>query len=135
MLGMGRDVPDGRFFIGDDGYLDSDWTIRTSIRYFQRVRKTMAQIAGQLGGHYSTNPLWLLKRVITVHPLGGCPMGVDAASGVVDPWGQAYGVPGLYVADGSVMPGPIGPNPSQTNAALADPMCDSITAEPSGAVA
>ena len=81
---MGRDVPDGRFFLDENGLLDSDWTIRTSIRYFQRVRKAMAAIAGQLDGHYATNPLWLLKRVITVHPLGGCPMGADPAAGVVD---------------------------------------------------
>lgn len=126
LLGMGRDVPDGRLFLGDDGLLDSDWTIRTSIRYFQRVRKTMAAIAGQLEGRYATNPLWLLKRVITVHPLGGCPMSGDPAGGVVDPWGQVYGVPGLYVADGSVMPGPIGPNPSLTIAAFADRMCDRL---------
>jgi cholesterol oxidase len=59
-----------------------------------------------------------------VHAVGGCPMSVDAAGGVVDPWGEVHGYPGLWVADGSVMPGPVGPNPSFTIAALADRFSD-----------
>jgi cholesterol oxidase len=39
---------------------------------------------------------------------------------VTDEWGEVFGVPGLYVADGSVMPGPVGANPSLTIAALAE---------------
>jgi cholesterol oxidase len=35
-----------------------------------------------------------------------------------------HGYPGLWVADGSVMPGPVGPNPSFTIAALADRFSD-----------
>ena len=42
--------------------------------------------------------------------------------------GRAHGIEGLYVADGSVMPGPVGPNPSLTIAAFADRMCDHILA-------
>ena len=39
---------------------------------------------------------------------------------MVDDHGEAFGHPGLFVADGSVLPGPVGPNPSLTIAALAD---------------
>ena len=53
-------------------------------------------------------------------------MGRDAAEGVVDAWGEVFGHPGLYVADGSVMPGTVGPNPSLTIAALADRCADRI---------
>ena len=66
------------------------------------------------------NPLWWLKRVITVHPLGGAPMGATTAEGVCDTYGEVYGYPGLYVLDGSLMPGPVGANPSLTIAAVAD---------------
>jgi cholesterol oxidase len=45
---------------------------------------------------------------------------------VIDSWGNVFGVPGLHVADGSVMPGPVGPNPSLTIAALADRFADAI---------
>ena len=62
----------------------------------------------------------LLDIPNTAHILGGCPMGGDANSGVVDIDHQVFNYPGLYVADGSVMPGPVGPNPSLTIAALSD---------------
>jgi cholesterol oxidase len=126
LLGMGRDVPDGRMFLRG-GKLDVDWSKNGASRpYFDRVRDRMHRISDELGGEFRDNPLWWLSKVITVHALGGCPMGRDAASGVVDPWGCVYGVPGLHVADGSVMPGPVGPNPSLTIAALADRFADGI---------
>ena len=80
----------------------------------------MRAIARQLGGEYMDNPLWWAKRVITVHPLGGAPMGANPEVGVCDTYGEVYGYPGLHVLDGSMMPGPVGANPSLTIAALAD---------------
>jgi cholesterol oxidase len=53
-------------------------------------------------------------------------MGRYGGEGVVDSGGNVFGYPGLYVADGSVMPGPVGPNPSLTIAALADRFADRI---------
>jgi cholesterol oxidase len=47
-------------------------------------------------------------------------MGTNAREGVVDTWGEVFGRRGLFVADGAVLPGPVGPNPSLTIAALAD---------------
>jgi cholesterol oxidase len=80
----------------------------------------MQEIADATGAKFVDEPLWYFRRVITVHPVGGCPMGKSAAEGVVDPYGQVFGYPGLSVADGSVMPGPVGPNPSLTIAAIAE---------------
>jgi cholesterol oxidase len=53
-------------------------------------------------------------------------MGRNETEGVVNSYGQVFGYPGLYIADGSVMPGPVGPNPSLTIAALADRFADTI---------
>jgi cholesterol oxidase len=53
-------------------------------------------------------------------------MGSTPERGVVDPYGQVFGHPGLSIADGSVLPGPVGPNPSFTIAALADRFADRI---------
>ena len=135
LLGMGRDVPDGVMRLRK-GYLDLDWTVASSKAYFDRIRQTMIDIADALGATYVDNPLRPLKRLITVHPLGGCPMGHHEGEGVVDSFGQVFGYPGLYVADGSVMPGPVGPNPSLTIAALADRMAQRIVeSTPSRAIA
>ena len=120
LLGMGHDVPDGRMRLRD-GYLDIDWTSRGSKPYFRRMNRTMKAMAGALGGRYWPDPLWWLNLVITVHPLGGCPMGTDPSRGVVDSYGHVFGYEGsLWIADGSIMPGPIGANPSLTIAAMAD---------------
>src|SRR5262245_24348934 len=133
LLGMGRDIPDGRMFL-HNGRLDLDWNRRRSNEYFARMRATSRGVARALGGRYADNPIWFLRRVITVHPLGGAPMGRDASEGVVDAYGNVFGHPGLHVADGSVMPGPVGPNPSFTIAALADRFADHML-EPDRAVA
>ncbi|WP_323742695.1 GMC oxidoreductase [Nocardioides islandensis] len=119
LLGMGRDVPDGVLRLRE-GRLEVDWTTETSLEYFNGVRGTMRTIAEQLGGTYADNPLWWVKRVITVHPLGGAPMGRHDREGVCDSYGEVYGHPGLYVLDGALLPGPVGANPSLTIAAVAD---------------
>ena len=119
LLGMGRDVPDGNLSLRD-GYLQCDWTIKTSRRYYESVKRSMQDLGDVLGARFESQPLWYFRRVVTVHPVGGCPLGRNADEGVVDPYGQVFGYPGLSVADGSVMPGPVGPNPSLTIAALAD---------------
>ncbi|MEU6546375.1 GMC oxidoreductase [Streptomyces sp. NPDC046859] len=126
LLGMGRDVPDGRMRLRR-GQLDVDWTTLTSRAYFERVRSTMRDIAGALGGDFLDNPLWWWgNRVITVHPLGGAPMGRHPGEGVCDDIGEVFGFPGLHVLDGSLLPGAVGANPSLTIAAVADRACDRI---------
>jgi cholesterol oxidase len=129
VLGMGRDVPDGTMRLSGKGYLDVDWKLDASGAYFRRLAGTMKALAGALGADFQVNPSWFARRVVTVHPLGGCPMGTSAADGVVDTFGEVFGHPGLYVADGSVMPGPVGANPSLTIAAVADRTADRILAQ------
>ncbi|MFP2925991.1 GMC oxidoreductase [Pyxidicoccus sp. 3LG] len=129
LLAMGRDTPDGHMRLTDDGMLDIDWRVHGSSDYFERVRKSMKDIAHALEGKMVHNPLSYLSRVITVHPLGGCPMGRSPEHGVVDADGEVFQYPGLYVADGAVMPGPTGPNPSLTIAALADRFADHLLSQ------
>jgi cholesterol oxidase len=126
LLGMGRDIPDGNMSL-DDGRLQVDWRKHgRSSEYFDRVRELSEQVADQLGADFMDNPLWRLNRVVTVHPLGGCPMGRNGEEGVVDADGEVFGYPGFHIADGSIMPGPVGPNPSLTIAAAADRAADAI---------
>jgi choline dehydrogenase-like flavoprotein len=53
------------------------------------------------------------------HPLGTCQMGRDPKTSVVDMNHQAHGLMGLYVVDGSTVPGPPGVNPQLTIMAMA----------------
>jgi cholesterol oxidase len=119
LLGMGRDVPNGRLRLRG-GKLDVEWDATASAEHFDRLETTMRRIADVLGAEYSGLPAWLGKRFITVHPLGGASMGRHAGEGVCDGYGEVFDHPGLYVADGAVMPGPVGANPSLTIAAMAD---------------
>jgi cholesterol oxidase len=121
MLGMGRDVPDGHFRLRGRSRLDLDWTERTSRPFFDQMRLQMKAITEALGGKFLDNPTHgMLGRLITVHPLGGCPMGNDAREGVADSYGNVFGHENLYITDGSAMPGPVGANPSLTIAAFAE---------------
>jgi cholesterol oxidase len=65
-----------------------------------------------------------LARVLanpqTAHPLGGARMGADATTGVVDADGFVFGVEGLSVLDGAMVPSALGVNPSLTIAALVE---------------
>jgi cholesterol oxidase len=62
----------------------------------------------------------LLGTPSTAHILGGCCMGSDAESGVIDAQHRVFGYPGLYVVDGSAVSANPGVNPSLTIAALAE---------------
>ena len=56
--------------VGDAADRLTDDEIR---QYFERVLATMRRIAAVLGARYVDSPMWLKKRIITVHPVGGAP--------------------------------------------------------------
>ncbi len=58
-------------------------------------------------------------EIMTVHIMGTARMGGDPARHVCDPWGKVHDAEGLYVADASLFPSPIGVNPMETIMALA----------------
>ena len=51
--------------------------------------------------------------------MGGCAMGSDPASSVVDVEHRHHQIPNLFVVDGSVFPTSLGVNPSETIYGLA----------------
>jgi cholesterol oxidase len=120
LLGMGRETPQGRMRLRD-GLLDVEWSFAEARSYLNAVRATVRAIAEEVGAEFEDSILWKKNASITVHPLGGCPLGSTAAEGVVDPVrGEVHNYPRLHVADGSVMPGTVGANPSFTIAAMAN---------------
>jgi cholesterol oxidase len=70
------------------------------------------------------------KTLIVTHPLGGCCIGPTMAEGAVNEFGQVYDGgkrtsdplavhPGLFIVDGSTMPGALAANPTLTISAQA----------------
>jgi hypothetical protein len=58
-------------------------------------------------------------QLYSIHLMGTARMSEDPRLGVTDSFGAVHGTSGLYVADASLFPGPIGINPMETVIALA----------------
>ena len=128
-LAMGIDAADGDMGIDEEGNLQIHWPYENSLPYFREVEKTLRELSQSAGlhGEWFVNPTWSAgKQLLTVHPLGGCPMGDDVSKGVVDPQGNVFNYPNLYVVDGSIVPSALGPNPSKTIGALAERVAEHI---------
>ena len=63
---------------------------------------------------------------IGLHLMGGCAMGTDPSSSVVDPDFRLHGKPNIYIADSSIFPNAPGINPSLTIMALSKMAADRI---------
>lgn len=124
---QGIDAADGRLYLGRRWFapwkrkLKLRWDIAESRKLIDCIVDMHVRLSEKTGGDPRVPVTWkLLLDLITPHPLGGCNMGRTAEDGVVDHRGQVFGYPGLYVADGAIIPEAIGLNPSRTIAALAE---------------
>ena len=133
LLFMGRDAGDGDMTLRD-GNLEINWPQRTSRPLYDAIVACGARFAEFVKAKaYIPQPTWRwpIRNNITVHPLGGCAISDSPDSGVVSSQdgqrGQVFGYHGLYVADGSILPSPVGANPSATIAALAEWIAHDIT--------
>lgn len=128
-----------------DGALRIDWPgLKDDSRWPTQHDALVGLLARSgLGGRMLPNPAWQMLPtglqdaleiprgpMLTVHPLGGCPMGDDLHCGVVDDLGRVFDAgptaasdrathAGLAVLDGSIVPTSLGINPALTIAALA----------------
>ncbi|HSH04102.1 MAG TPA: GMC family oxidoreductase [Anaerolineae bacterium] len=62
----------------------------------------------------------IMNTPSTAHILGGCGIGSDASTGVIDVNHEVFNYPGLYVADASAIPANLGVNPSLTITAMTE---------------
>ncbi len=131
-LAVGHDAGNGLMQLKDDR-LAIEWRNGPQQRVFQRIEAVLKRASAATGGTYVRNPVSeriLGGNLMTVHPLGGCTMGADATSGVVNHKGQVFDPgdsadptavhAGLYVCDGAVIPCPLGIHPLLTITALAE---------------
>lgn len=139
-LVMGDDGAGGKLEL-KDGRLRVQWPGALESPLFRNIGETLQKATAPLGGTYVENPMqekWAGGSAITVHPLGGCAMGEDARSGVVNHKGQVFSGqdgtavhPGLYVTDGSVIPRSLGLNPLLTISAISE-RCVALLAKDRG---
>ena len=97
---------------------------------YKIVDEKLKEATAVMKGDFIKNPVWskgMGHDLTTVHPLGGCPMGIDFNSGVVNDRGQVFAPDGihegLYVLDGSILPRAVGVNPLITISALSERAC------------
>jgi cholesterol oxidase len=95
---------------------------------FHKAEEILRAIATAMGGRFQPFPLWeglqpfVSRKLVVTHPLGGCPMGSSSTDGVVNGKGQVFDSQaagsnvhdGLFVADGSTVPGAVAVNPTLT---------------------
>jgi cholesterol oxidase len=120
-LGMGTDAGNGRLGLRD-GAINIQWSHRRSRKLFREMQKLLNELSRSLKGEYVTSLLWRwpIRKLLTAHPLGGCFMGSRPDNSVAKHTGEVWNYPGLYVADGSLIPSALAVNPSLTISALAE---------------
>src|SRR5215213_4081611 len=129
---MGQDDASGKFTLEND-QIKLDWDKKIGeTPVFQKIERLLQSLSESMGGRYVPFPFWKglgNKKLVVTHPLGGCPMAPTSFDGVVDELGRVFDgnkprgskdvYPGLYVVDGSSIPGALATNPSLTIAAQA----------------
>jgi hypothetical protein len=91
-----------------------DWDITASEATINAVASAHRKLAILTGGMALTPITWTVGRdLVTPAPARRLQHGHVAADGVVDSNGQVFGHPGLYIADGAIIPKALGLNPSR----------------------
>ncbi len=128
-LVMTHDDSDGKMTLKDD-ILQLNYPGVGKEEIFEKVDHRLREATKAIDGIYIKDPIWtkeLNDQLITVHPLGGCVMGNNFESAVVNHKGQVFspeGVhEGLYITDGSVIPRSLGVNPLITISAISERTC------------
>ncbi len=129
LFAIGQDNGGGRFVLRR-GKLDLLWAYERENRdLVARQRQALRDLARHYGGTYADLPTWgLFGRPLTVHNLGGCALSLDPSQGVVGIDGQVHGHPGLFVADGAVIPTSLGSHPVMTISAVAEWIAERVVA-------
>ena len=82
----------------------------------EAVRHVANEYGGIAGGHIGD----LISAPFTAHFVGGCVIGSDVNSGVIDAYHRVFNYPTLHIVDGSTITANLGVNPSLTITAQAE---------------
>jgi cholesterol oxidase len=82
----------------------------------EAVRHIANEYGGIAGGHIGD----LISAPFTAHFVGGCVIGKDEGTGVIDAYHRVFNYPTLHIVDGSTITANLGVNPSLTITAQAE---------------
>jgi len=88
--------------------------------YMPVAQDVVRRVADKIGGVPGASVFENFDAALTAHFVGGCVIGADAASGVVDAYHRVFGYEGLHIVDGSTITANLGVNPSLTITAQAE---------------
>lgn len=91
--------------------------------FIPAANETARRIAANRGGIAGGTLGDLINAPFTAHFVGGCVIGADDRSGVIDPYHRVWNYPTLHIVDGSAVTANLGVNPSLTIAAQAERAC------------
>jgi choline dehydrogenase-like flavoprotein len=128
-----------------DGHVTVDWPGAGDTAAYRRDDARLKQAAEAIWADYVPNPIraeGFGRNIVSVHPLGGCPMADTEADGVTDADCRVFKGDGangvhdtLLVCDGSVVPRCLGVNPLLTISAITERAMDRLIGaqDPAGA--
>ena len=127
LFAIGRDNANGRLRL-KRGRLDMEWDYaRENQELTKKTLAAMQEVAEVYGGTFAPVVTWnIFNRIITFHSLGGCHLSDSPQGGVVSTHGEVHGYPGLFVADGSVIPSSIGFHPVMTISAVSERIAEAV---------
>ncbi|MBU6279802.1 MAG: GMC family oxidoreductase [Actinomycetales bacterium] len=88
--------------------------------YLPVAQDVVQRVARRIGGVAGASVFENFDAALTAHFVGGCVIGADSNSGVIDAYHRAFGHEGLHVVDGSAITANLGVNPSLTITAQAE---------------
>ena len=96
---------------------DSD---KPNATYIPAANEAVRHIANEYGGIAGGHIGDLISAPFTAHFVGGCVIGANEKTGVIDPYHRVYNYPTLHVVDGASITANLGVNPSLTITAQAE---------------
>jgi choline dehydrogenase-like flavoprotein len=95
-------------------------------RYLDRLEARVQEVSRASGVAIIPGYPRRYSGMTSAHLLAACRMSERAEDGVVDPFGQVWGQPNLYLCDASAIPYALGVNPALTISAVAERVVDGI---------
>lgn len=127
LLMMGRDDAVGSFKLDKENKAIIDINLADNDAYVKYLEKWGKIFSKEANSYFMPNVIAKTLKIVEVpHSMGGCSMGKNELSGVVDSYGRVFGYENFLILDGSILPCSLGPNPALTILAFAERSMETV---------